>query len=75
MTCVFCGSNTQTHPCFAWMIKLWKQRPILGGKTAIGYGQVLIDYPTINFPVEPYLNFLEERRDDIVKALEKLDKL
>ncbi|MEM4454443.1 MAG: hypothetical protein QXT28_07025 [Thermofilaceae archaeon] len=61
--------------CFAWMIELWRQRPILGGKSAIGYGQVLIDYPTITFPVEPYLSFLEERRDEIVKALEKLDKL
>ncbi len=59
--------------CFARMVELWKQRPFIGGKSAIGYGEIKIDYPTLTLTSELYLAWLQENKADVVKLLEKLD--
>jgi CRISPR/Cas system CSM-associated protein Csm3 (group 7 of RAMP superfamily) len=60
--------------CFARMLELWMERPFVGGKSATGYGQVKIEYPTMKYTSESYLAFLSERKKDIVKSLDHMEK-
>jgi len=60
--------------CFARMLELWQERPFVGGKSATGYGQVKIEYPTMKYTSESYLSFLSERKKDIVKSLDHMEK-
>jgi len=57
---------------FARMLELWEQKPLIGGKSSIGFGEIKFDY---NFKgsSEPYLKFLKEHRDEIVEVLEVLE--
>jgi CRISPR/Cas system CSM-associated protein Csm3 (group 7 of RAMP superfamily) len=59
--------------CFARMTELWKQRPFVGGKSAVGYGEIKIDYPKLKLTGEKYLTWLQENKVDVTKLLEKLD--
>ncbi len=59
--------------CFARMLELWRERPFVGGKSAVGYGEVKLDYPKLTLTSELYLAWLQENKADIVKLLEKLD--
>jgi CRISPR/Cas system CSM-associated protein Csm3 (group 7 of RAMP superfamily) len=61
--------------CFARMLELWKERPFVGGKSATGFGEVKIDYPTMKLTSEAYLAFLQERKKEIVKSLDHMAKL
>ena len=66
-------ANELEKACFARMLELWKERPFLGGRAAIGSGEIKFDYPGVNWPSSPYMNFLEENRDNIIKTLSELD--
>jgi len=59
--------------CFARMVELWKQRPFVGGKSAVGYGEIRIDYPKLAWTSEDYLTWVAENKAGIVKVLEQLD--
>jgi CRISPR/Cas system CSM-associated protein Csm3 (group 7 of RAMP superfamily) len=59
--------------CFARMVELWRERPFVGGKSAVGYGEIKIDYPKLTLTSELYLAWLQENKVDIVKLLEKMD--
>lgn len=59
--------------CFARMVELWRERPFVGGKSAIGYGEVKLDYPTLTLTSEFYLNWLQENKDAVTQLLSKLD--
>lgn len=59
--------------CFARMVELWRERPFVGGKSAVGYGEINIDYPKLDLTSETYLNWLQENKADVVKLLAKLD--
>lgn len=59
--------------CFARMVELWRERPFVGGKSAIGYGEVKLDYPTLALTSEFYLNWLQENKDAVTQLLSKLD--
>lgn len=61
--------------CFARMIELWRQRPFVGGKSAVGYGEVKIEYPTLTWTSEDYLAWITESKAEIVKVLESLDRV
>lgn len=61
--------------CFARAIELWKQRPYVGGKANCGFGEVKIDYPTLQYTSEDYLAFLSERKTEIGACLDKLGQL
>jgi hypothetical protein len=59
--------------CFARMVELWRERPFVGGKSAVGYGEVKLDYPTLTLTSEFYLNWLQENKDAVTQLLSKLD--
>lgn len=59
--------------CFARVIELWRERPFVGGKSAVGYGEIKIDYPKLTLNSELYLAWLQENKTEITKTLEKLD--
>jgi CRISPR/Cas system CSM-associated protein Csm3 (group 7 of RAMP superfamily) len=55
------------------MVELWRERPFVGGKSAVGYGEVKLDYPTLTLTSEFYLNWLQENKDAVTQLLSKLD--
>jgi len=67
--------------CFSRMLTLWRERPFIGGRSAIGGGEILLDYPEVfppkpqpfHYIPDPYLQFLRERKAEIIAVLEKLD--
>lgn len=59
--------------CFARMVELWRERPFVGGKSAVGYGEVRIDYPKLILSSTDYLAWLQKNKAEIVKTLSKLD--
>lgn len=59
--------------CFARMVELWRERPFVGGKSAVGYGEIKIDYPKLNLTSELYLTWLQENKEQIYKVLEGID--
>lgn len=60
--------------CFARMIELWKERPFIGGKSAQGYGEIKIDYPTMQWNSEAYLTYLSENKEAVKKTLDRIEK-
>lgn len=66
-------TTTVEKSCFARMIELWRERPFVGGKAAVGYGEIKIDYPKLTLNSELYLAWLQENKTEISKTLEKLD--
>jgi CRISPR/Cas system CSM-associated protein Csm3 (group 7 of RAMP superfamily) len=54
-------------------VQLWRAEPFIGGKSAVGFGKLRLEY---EFPQgaseKPYLEFVERNRDRIVEALEEL---
>jgi len=56
------------------MIELWKERPYVGGKSAVGYGELKIEYPTLTLTSESYLAYLAENKKAVCKTLEHLEK-
>ena len=66
----------------ARVIELWKQKPFIGGKSAIGHGELTIRYDFAPdskqyeqwFNPKQYLEFLKERRDEICKLLDNLSR-
>jgi len=60
--------------CFARMIRLWRERPYIGGRSATGSGEIKIGYE-IPYDEEPYLKFLKERKKEIQETLASLERL
>jgi len=58
--------------CLARIIELWKEKPFIGGKSSIGFGEVEINYD-FDGSSELYLEFLQDRRADICKLLKTLE--
>ena len=54
-------------------VELWRMKPFIGGKGAIGFGRLGIEYEWPK-PVDgsEYLRFVEGNRDEIVKVLDEL---
>jgi hypothetical protein len=65
--------NEVETACFGQMIALWGMRPRLGGKSATGNGVIRLDYEGVPDPA-PYLGFVEENKDDILKMLQVLEQ-
>ncbi len=57
---------------FTRMLELWVQKPFIGGKSAIGFGEIKFNHDFTGSS-EPYLKFLKEHRDEIVEVLEALE--
>lgn len=55
--------------CLGQMVRLWKDVPIVGGKSSSGYGQVSIQYYPDLPNHEHYIDFVESHQDDIKDIL------
>ena len=54
-------------------IELWKQAPMIGGKSSVGFGKLKIEYKwPKDVSDKPYLEFIEKNKDEISKALNEL---
>jgi CRISPR/Cas system CSM-associated protein Csm3 (group 7 of RAMP superfamily) len=60
--------------CFARMIELWRERPFVGGKSNVGYGEVKLDYPKIAWSSKEYLDWVHDNKVEVQRVLEQLDK-
>lgn len=58
--------------CLARCIELWKQKPFIGGKSAVGFGELEIEYD-IDATSDEYLQFLADNREAIVSLLRELE--
>jgi hypothetical protein len=61
--------------CFARMLELWKERPFVGGKSAQGYGEIKIEYPTMQWTSETYLAYLSENKEAVKQTLDRIAKI
>ena len=69
-------SDDVEKACFCRMMNLWKERPFLGGKSGTGYGKVKLDYPNVDELSDmSYLNYISDRREDIINLLDELVKI
>jgi hypothetical protein len=67
--------NDVEYACFIHMIRLWEERPFLGGKSGSGYGKVKLDYPIINEDNDKsYLQFIEDNKVEIKGLLDELSR-
>ncbi len=57
-----------------WMLNLWKQKPYIGGKSAIGFGKVKLNYDYEDAKDAPYLAFIEEKKEQITAMLKELEE-
>jgi len=57
--------------CLARCIELWKQKPFIGGKSSIGFGELEINY-NIEHDSIKYLEFVKKNAKEICKLLDKL---
>ena len=69
-------TNPVEYSCFQRMLKLWEERPFLGGKSNTGYGKISFQYTTmINTSDKLYLNFLKDNAENIKSLLEELSSI
>lgn len=55
------------------MLDLWRQKPYIGGKSAIGLGKLKLLYDYDVARMDPYLEFLEQKRDETTAMLKELE--
>jgi len=62
--------------CMSHLLKLWTDNGSIGGKSAIGFGEIESKYniPKLESP-ELYLKYLEENREKICSYLDKLSSI
>jgi len=58
--------------CLARIIELWEEKPFIGGKSSVGFGELEINYD-FSEESEAYLKFLREKRDEICRLLKTLE--
>jgi hypothetical protein len=57
---------------FGQMLALWNARSHIGGKSAIGFGDVKLDYAGIPDSA-PYLAWLEENREKVISQIKEME--
>ena len=68
--------NSIEKACFCRMMKLWEERPYLGGKSGTGYGKVKLDYPGIDELSDiQYIDYINNRKDEMNNLLDELVKI
>jgi len=59
--------------CFGRILDLFEAMPYIGGRSSSGDGKVMLNYK--NKPdASLYLEFVQEKKDDIVKLLKELEE-
>lgn len=62
--------------CFVRMMKLWDERPFIGGMSGVGYGKIKLTYPALNnMTDEVYLNYLSDNKENIIGVIQELEKV
>jgi CRISPR/Cas system CSM-associated protein Csm3 (group 7 of RAMP superfamily) len=61
--------------CFAHAMELFKSSPYVGGKSGTGHGEIEFHYEGLE-ELDPsaYLQFLEDKKDEIVQLLKEIEK-
>jgi len=57
--------------CLSNAIKLWMEKPYIGGKSSVGLGEVELNY-TLDVDEKKYIDYIESNRDEIISTLESL---
>ncbi|MDE1971302.1 MAG: hypothetical protein KGI50_07050 [Patescibacteria group bacterium] len=57
----------------ARMIELWKEKPYIGGKSSIGYGQLKLEYAQLDSA--PYFDFIALNKDSVSKTLAEFEAM
>ena len=60
--------------CLGHVISLWQNSAYIGGKSSSGFGEIRIEYEEVPSP-KPYLDFIEQNKQDIRSLLEELNNL
>lgn len=60
--------------CAGYFLSALKDRGILGGKSGVGHGKVLMEYEPSFCSGEEYLKFLNDNRDSLLDYVENLEK-
>jgi hypothetical protein len=61
--------------CFAHAIELFKKSPYVGGKSGTGHGEIEFHYDGLGDPdPSAYLQFLENKKAEIVELLREIEK-
>jgi hypothetical protein len=58
---------------FGQMLALWGTRPHIGGKAAIGFGDVALEYKGIPDP-KPYLTWLTKNREKVIGQIKEMEE-
>ncbi len=58
----------------AMAIALWNERPYAGGKSGIGYGELMLNYDTVP-NVLPYLEYLRNNASTVRDAVSKIEEM
>ncbi|MCX8207509.1 MAG: hypothetical protein N3G75_06720 [Methanothrix sp.] len=53
-------------------IELWRENPVVGGRSAMGYGRVDLQYSNVPSP-DPWTEFMKTRADEICGMLKVLE--
>lgn len=56
------------------MLNLWKQKPYIGGKSAIGLGKLKLNYDYDELSEKAYLDFLEQKKEEGTAKLKELEE-
>jgi len=68
------GASDVERACLGRAFELFASTPHVGGQKAVGHGKVSFDYADDLPDSQPYLDFVEENRDDIRDFVEDLDE-
>lgn len=72
-------ANPVEVSCFCNMLRLWEDRPFIGGMSGTGHGNIELDYDIGitdsegEFSTKAYTEFLQNNKKEITKLLDKLE--
>jgi len=66
-------TNEVENSCFANAMRIWRIAPTIGGKGAIGEGNLRFGFNLENYNCEIYKQYLQSRKEEITKLLKKLE--
>jgi len=61
------------YSAFVRMLNLWKSRPYIGGKSAVGMGLIKIHHDYNEDDEKEYLEYLKSNRDNIISTIKELE--
>jgi CRISPR/Cas system CSM-associated protein Csm3 (group 7 of RAMP superfamily) len=68
------GASEVERACLGHAMDLFGASPHIGGQKSVGHGEVAFEYDDPLPDAQPYLDFLDDNRDDIRDFVEELDE-